>query len=394
MKGLGRRKRMIGLGVAVALAAGIPVGAVVLQNNRAEPAQDPSLPVTRPLLVPVQDTVDTVQPVLRVTLDGHVTDETVAAARSIEDVSAAARVLLANLTVEVPGGDADVSVAAIDPDEFRPLAPDATAQTKFVWEGLHKFEMLIAHEQYPLFGGQQLSTLAARGPAGRKVLKVGGLASSGVPNLAGAMMSIRLAEELGLGDPRLLLVGLTPDASADAVAQQLRESLPEATVERLRSSEPKQFLAGSSAQRAIGSFTYTTNDDGTISQDPGWVSEHITSAGVPLLGRVRCHRVLLPQLEGALRQIEDAGLAELIKPDQYGGCHVARFIDRDGNRPLSMHAWGLAFDINVAENPKGQTPKLDPRIVAIFERWGFRWGGRWSPPDGHHFELGAVIQGL
>lgn len=394
MKRTGLRRPVAVFTVLVMLAAAISVGALVLRNNRADRPQDPSLPVTRPLLVPVEETVETVKPVFRATFSGAVTDEVVAEAASVEGVAAAARVLLAKLTVEVPGGDADVSIAAVDPKEFRPLAPDSTAQTAFVWEGLHKFEALIAHEQFPVFGGEELNTLAARGPAGRKVLKIGGLASSGVPNLAGVMMSLGLAEELGLGPPRVLLIGVTPDAGLDTVAQELQERLPDATVDRLQpSEEPKRFLAGSSAQQAVGSFTYTTNEDGTIVQDPAWVSTHITSTSVPLLGRVRCHRVMLPQLEGALRQIQDSGLGGLIKPDQYGGCHVARFIGSDGANPLSMHAWGLAFDINVAENPQGQTPKMDPRIVAIFERWGFRWGGRWSPPDGHHFELGAVIQG-
>ncbi|MEX2587938.1 MAG: M15 family metallopeptidase [Actinomycetota bacterium] len=393
MKRIKLRRPVAVLTALLTIVVGVSAGAWILLRDRAEAPQDPSLPATRPLLVPVEETVETVKPVLRITLTEAATDETVTKAASVDGVATAARLLLANLTVEVPGGDADVSIAAVEPKEFRPLAPESTAQTKFVWEGLYKFETLIAHEQYPVFGGRELRTLAARGPAGRKVLKIGGLASSGVPNLAGAMMSLGLAEELGLGAPRLLLIALDSGAGVDTVAQRLGASFPDAAVDRLQPPEPKRFLAGSSARQAIGSFTYTTNENGTIVQDPGWVRSHITSANMPLLGRVRCHRVLLPQLDGALKQIQDAGLTDLIKPDQYGGCHVPRFIDRDGTRPLSMHAWGLAFDINVADNPKGQTPKMDPRIVAIFERWGFRWGGRWSPPDGHHFELGAIIEG-
>jgi hypothetical protein len=34
---------------------------------------------------------------------------------------------------------------------------------------------------------------------------------------------------------------------------------------------------------------------------------------------------------------------------------------------------------------------MDARIVEIFDRWGFAWGGRWSRPDGMHFELGALL---
>jgi hypothetical protein len=30
---------------------------------------------------------------------------------------------------------------------------------------------------------------------------------------------------------------------------------------------------------------------------------------------------------------------------------------------------------------------MDPRVVEIFERWGFEWGGRWLVPDPMHFEF-------
>ncbi|MGH2726880.1 MAG: M15 family metallopeptidase, partial [Actinomycetota bacterium] len=38
-------------------------------------------------------------------------------------------------------------------------------------------------------------------------------------------------------------------------------------------------------------------------------------------------------------------------------------------------------------NPYGEKPRQDPRLVALMERWGFTWGGRWLVPDGMHFEF-------
>ena len=35
----------------------------------------------------------------------------------------------------------------------------------------------------------------------------------------------------------------------------------------------------------------------------------------------------------------------------------------------------------------GVATAQDPRIVKIFERWGFAWGGDWLIPDGMHFEF-------
>ncbi|MEX0789302.1 MAG: M15 family metallopeptidase, partial [Actinomycetota bacterium] len=346
-----------------------------------------------PLTVPVPDRVDTFRPALKATFPDGVSDQIVDQVRAVPGVGASARVLLANIVVEVPGGDALVSIAAVKPDEFRPLAPEATAQAKFVWEGLHRAQTLIAHEQFQIFGGKPLSTLAAKGPKGRDILRIGGLASSGIPNLAGAMMSIDQANELGLGTPTLLMVGLNQDARSAEVINQLRKVVPGVAFEPSTQGGSRTFFAGASAQRAIGNFRYTENEDGTISQDRGWVAQHITRRSVPLLGEVTCHRIMLPQLEGALTEIRDSGLSASIKPGQYGGCYSPRFIQSDGSKPLSMHAWGLAVDINVADNPVGARPTLDPQVVAIMERWGFRWGGRWSPPDGHHFELAALISG-
>ena len=54
---------------------------------------------------------------------------------------------------------------------------------------------------------------------------------------------------------------------------------------------------------------------------------------------------------------------------------------------ISMHAFGIAVDINAGSNPYGATPRQDPRLVSIMETWGFAWGGNWSVPDGMHFEF-------
>ncbi|HWL66491.1 MAG TPA: M15 family metallopeptidase [Actinomycetota bacterium] len=34
---------------------------------------------------------------------------------------------------------------------------------------------------------------------------------------------------------------------------------------------------------------------------------------------------------------------------------------------------------------------MDPRIVEIFAKWGFAWGGHWSTPDPMHFELSRLL---
>ena len=59
----------------------------------------------------------------------------------------------------------------------------------------------------------------------------------------------------------------------------------------------------------------------------------------------------------------------------------------------SMHSWGAAIDINTAHadywqwRPSdGYINRIPAEIVAIFERHGFIWGGKWAHYDTMHFE--------
>jgi hypothetical protein len=58
---------------------------------------------------------------------------------------------------------------------------------------------------------------------------------------------------------------------------------------------------------------------------------------------------------------------------------------------LSYHSWGTAFDMNVGDNVRGETPHQDPRMVRILARYGFEWGGTWIVPDGNHFEFHRMV---
>jgi hypothetical protein len=123
-----------------------------------------------------------------------------------------------------------------------------------------------------------------------------------------------------------------------------------------------------------------------ITIDPAWVDRMIVTRRVPILGNVTCHRELIAPLRRGLRTLQRRGLSRLIDPGDYAGCYAPRRIPGSGS--LSLHAWGLAFDVNASENPFGAEPKLDRRVVAAFEAEGFTWGGRWpTATDGMHFEL-------
>lgn len=58
----------------------------------------------------------------------------------------------------------------------------------------------------------------------------------------------------------------------------------------------------------------------------------------------------------------------------------------------SAHAWGVAIDLNTAYSDywlwsKGAYKnRIPPEIVAVFEKHGFIWGGKWGHFDTMHFE--------
>jgi hypothetical protein len=75
----------------------------------------------------------------------------------------------------------------------------------------------------------------------------------------------------------------------------------------------------------------------------------------------------------------------------FDGTFAPRVI-RGTTRTLSAHALGIALDINVPWNALGRAPAAGSegsvlRLIPIFERHGFAWGGSSTRPDGSHFEF-------
>jgi hypothetical protein len=126
--------------------------------------------------------------------------------------------------------------------------------------------------------------------------------------------------------------------------------------------------------------------DDWIRIDPAFVRRHIVSRRVPILGSVTCHRAMFRPLRAALGELARRGLARLVDPGDYAGCYAPRRIQARGQ--LSLHAWGVAIDLNASANPFMGRSRQDPRLVRTMERYGFTWGGEWpTRPDPMHFEL-------
>ncbi len=134
----------------------------------------------------------------------------------------------------------------------------------------------------------------------------------------------------------------------------------------------------------FGDFQIKERDGVWITTEPSWRENNIEQKRMPILGLTVCHRLMWEPLEGALNQIIEEGLEDTLSVEEFrtsGGCYAPRRINRfDAGGSISRHAWGIAIDINTKSG-------YHPRVVEIFNEWGFAWGGTWTSPDEMHFEL-------
>ena len=126
--------------------------------------------------------------------------------------------------------------------------------------------------------------------------------------------------------------------------------------------------------------------DDWIRLDPGFLRRQIVTRPVPILGSVTCHRAMIRPLRAALGELRRRGISRLVNPGDYAGCYAPRRIQPRGQ--LSLHAWGVAIDLNASANPFMGRSRQDRRLVRTMQRHGFTWGGDWpTRPDPMHFEL-------
>jgi hypothetical protein len=289
--------------------------------------------------------------------------------------------------------DHAVNVAAVDPATYRNFNPDAVAQFQPEWNRVSGGEMALRKGFSKQVSTSGYVRLGAR--AGAPQVHVGAY-SPQVPQVD-AVVNSTWVKTLGMTPGNALLVSTgssTPVAVRGPVQRIVGHG---ASVQRLDVAarlglDPQavqNVLLVGSVGDAVGSYSYSVLAGGRIAPQQAWVSSHISTETMPIIGPMTCNTAMVPQLRAALEEIQADGLASAIHPGQYGGCFVPRFIA--GTTTLSNHAFGLAFDVNVPENERGTVGLINRQVVAIFGKWGFTWGGTWHYTDPMHFELNRIV---
>jgi hypothetical protein len=160
--------------------------------------------------------------------------------------------------------------------------------------------------------------------------------------------------------------------------------------------DPDDTLGLAKTKALLGEFSYTITSSGAVAVSTNWSSAYIPpgrellSSAIPI--RAQCHRTIKPALQAALDEVAWAGLGwaiDVANANTYGGCYYPRFNRLTPSSSLgflSRHSWGMALDTNTTTNPQGGVPGMDCRVVRIFRKHGFAWGGNFTTPDGMHFE--------
>jgi hypothetical protein len=202
------------------------------------------------------------------------------------------------------------------------------------------------------------------------------------------------------------MLGATLGTSVLIYGQFIRGRLDAALAARGLSTDPKVRIRRSwdppdpdatigvaRTKKLLGELAYSVTAGDAVLVDDAWRAAFIppTREPYPTGIRAQCNNAIKADLTAALQEVVDTGLAGLIdaaNANMAGGCYGPRFSRIVGTQlgTLSRHTWAQALDTNTVSNCQGCVPQMDCRVVRIFRKHNFAWGGNFINPDGMHFE--------
>jgi hypothetical protein len=226
---------------------------------------------------------------------------------------------------------------------------------------------------------------------------VGAVVPDEVASWSEVMVSRDVGQRLGVRHPRFALLDMSGDPTERELARRIAPLLGPGYPPRVRRPGHAEFRRQADSvwppvlmKRGFGEFRAYADPNrlGYLRMQPAFTQDHLASRQVPLLGRFTCHRKVFPPLIAAMRELRSLGRGAVIR--NFAGCYNARMVMRRPSGAISHHSWGAAVDINSLTNPYGSPPNQPAILVRVMREHGFTWGGRWTVPDGMHFEFVGI----
>ena len=218
--------------------------------------------------------------------------------------------------------------------------------------------------------------------AGHRAVAVSGVVDDVLLGGYEVALDRNLARRYGIRRAAYLLV--KPRGPVDGLEKELRRRLKGRTLRFVTPGDRPYVRGGdgvlplAQVKARFGEFTLPSLRRGR--PDPAWTRANLVTRRLPVLGWVRCHRLVVDDLGKAMADLQDQGLRGLVDVGAFrrqGGCWSPRLVhDARGGR-LSRHAWGIAVELKVIP---------DERLIRTMAEHGFVWGGNFARPDGSHFE--------
>jgi hypothetical protein len=294
-----------------------------------------------------------------------------------------------------------VNVLSIDPVTYLPVLPLAVdTVTAALVTGLQPGTVLLSTSSARLRGLGQGATVDLGRATG---LVVAGVVDDVVARGSEFLVHREDAEVIVLGPREVLLVRSVVDGPETDATRAAREDAFDEVVAAVSDGDLQVWhatrgvplvLSTLAVKERFGEFAFRLQPgQREVVIERRFIDESIVVERMPVLGNVRCHRLIMEDLRAAIEETVAAGFEEWLARDRYGGCFEARRIALSREN-LSRHAWGIAIDLNVDFSLPGAGPVPPDAFIEIWGRNGFRWGGDFTSPDNHHFEWVGAIAGI
>ena len=225
------------------------------------------------------------------------------------------------------------------------------------------------------------------------------------------LMTTSMADRLGqTADSRVLVYGQFDRGALETAlnARGLINNVAVGVYHSWDAPAPDNTLSLVQTKAVMGEFDFyyaSLTPTGWTSINPAWVAKYVPTKDL-YAGRIlaRCNIVIQADLHAALDEVAATypslfnvrtGI-DVANTNRFGGCSnngEAR-LARDTTN-VSRHSWGQPIDMSTVANAQGGIPVMDCRIVRIFRKHNFAWGGNFLRPDGMHFEwVGTPRNGI